>query len=108
MDLNCVSLIGNLTRDPELTSTTTGKLKVNFSIAVNGYKQDDVSFFNCEAWGATAEFISKYITKGNKVGVKGRLQQQRWQKDNKNFQRVVVVVEQVQSLSKKKDNGVPY
>lgn len=77
--MNRIHLIGNLTRDPELSETPAGVAVCKFSIAVsrtyadqNGEKQTD--FFNCTAWRGQAENIAKYCAKGNKIAVVGSMQ----------------------------------
>ena len=72
--MNKVFLIGNLTRDPELTETASGVPVCHFSIAVNrNYSSQDgerqTDFFNCTAWRAMAETIARYTKKGKKVAV---------------------------------------
>lgn len=103
MSFNKVVLLGNLTSDPELRTTTSGQNVASFSIAVNrvynnsqGERQEETSFINCTAWGRTAETISKYVSKGRQILVSGRLQQRTWQdKDTgKNRSAIDVVVEE--------------
>ena len=81
--LNKVILMGRLTRDPELRYTGSETAVANFSLAVeNGYgdgKKTD--FINCVAWSKTAEFASKYFTKGSMAIVAGRLTTRSW-RDN--------------------------
>lgn len=77
--MNKVFLIGNLTRDPELSETGSGVSVCRFSIAVNrdytnadGERETD--FFNCTAWRGAAETIARYCKKGNKVAICGNIQ----------------------------------
>lgn len=84
--LNKVILIGRFTRDPELRSTPQGVSTCSFSLAVDrnyqsagGERQTD--FINCVAWRQSAEFISKYFSKGNLICVEGSIQTRSW-KDN--------------------------
>ena len=96
MDMNNVSLIGRLTRDIEIKYTQTGKTVGNFSIAVNGYKKEDVSFFDCIAWEKTANVIKTYTSKGKRIGLTGILQQQRWDdSDGKPRSKIVIIVREV-------------
>lgn len=108
MAFNKVVLLGNLTADPELRTTTTGQNVASFTIAVNrtytnaqGEKQDETSFINCTAWGRTGETIAKYVSKGRQLLVSGRLQQRTWQdKDTgKNRSAIDVVVEEFSFIS---------
>ena len=77
--MNKVFLIGNLTRDPELTETNTGVALCRFSIAVNrNYGSADgerkTDFFNVVAWRGLGETVSRYAKKGNKVAVSGSIE----------------------------------
>ena len=107
MDINRVIIIANTTRDIELKSTPSGASVANFSIASNRkYKagdetKEDVSFFDCVVWGKLAELCEKYVRKGDKVGIEGRLQQRRWETDGKKASKVEIVVENIQFLSNK-------
>ena len=100
--------MGNLTRDPELRSTTSGSSVTSFALAVNrtwnnaqGERQEETSFIDCEAWGRTGETIAKYVSKGRQLLVSGRLRQDTWQdKDTgKNRSTLRVVVEEFSFVS---------
>lgn len=85
MSINTVTLIGRLTRDPELTYTPSGCEVLKFSIAQNykknksdGSKEDVAQFFDIVILGKYAETMSQYLIKGKQVGVTGKLRQQRW------------------------------
>ena len=76
--LNKVLLIGRLTADPEIKSTTNGKAYLPFRLAIDQeYKPKDgerkTDFISCRAWEGQADFIAKYFKKGNMVGIEGRL-----------------------------------
>lgn len=79
--MNVITIIGNMTRDPELTMTPNGTPVCKFSVAVNdGYgDKKKVFFFNCVAWKGTGETIAKYNTKGSKIGITGKLTQRTWE-----------------------------
>lgn len=105
--MNKVFLIGNLTRDPELTETPSGVPVCHFAIAVNrNYSSQDgerqTDFFNCTAWRATAETIARYTKKGNKVAVSGSVQLRNYE-DNQGVKRtaVDVIVQDVEFLTPK-------
>lgn len=77
--MNQVNLIGNLTRDPEITETSGGVKVCRFAIAVNrNYKGSDgerkTDYFNCVAWRGLGETITKYTKKGNKIRVTGSIE----------------------------------
>ena len=109
--MNKVFLIGNLTRDPELTETPSGVSTCRFSIAVNrnytsqdGERQTD--FFNCTAWRGQAETIARYTKKGNKVAVSGSVQLRNYE-DNQGVKRTAVdiIVQDVEFLTPKTGDG---
>jgi len=109
IDLNHVTVIGNLVRDPELTYTTNGKAVCKFSIAVNDdYGDKKVAyFFDITAWGKSGENVNTYLKKGSKVGVGGKLQQDRWEDKDTGQKRskVRITAHTVQFLTPKGDNG---
>ena len=82
---NSITLVGNLTRDPELRFTTGGKGVASFGIAVgrryqvNGEWQEQTSYFNIVAWGQMGENAAATFTKGMRVIVSGRLEQREYQ-----------------------------
>lgn len=77
--INQVILMGRLTGDPEQRTTTTGKTIASFSIAVDRGGQDDATdFFNVTAWEKLGELVVKYLGKGRRVLVQGRLRQDSW------------------------------
>lgn len=94
-------ITGNLTRDPELRSTTSGNSVCSFSVAVNrnyrdasGEQKEEVSFIDCSAWGKLGEMISQYAKKGSGVLVSGRLRQRSWEdKDGNKRSSIEIVVE---------------
>ena len=96
--LNHITLMGRLTRDPELRRTGTGVAVASFSIAVDrdfggrdgGEKKTD--FIDCVAWRQTGEFISKYFTKGRMIVVEGRLEMRDWTDKEGNKRRNAEVI----------------
>lgn len=103
MDLNSVVLIGRLTRDAELKFTNAGKGVASFSLAVNGYKKDEVHFVNCQKWNA--EKLASFLKKGKRVSVVGRLEQQRWEKNGQSNSRMIVTVDSLQFLDSGSGSG---
>lgn len=111
MSINRVVLIGRLTRDPELRTTTTGKSVCDFTIAVDKrIKPQDGSptadFFRVNAWDKTAEFVSNYLNKGRLVAVDGRLQSRKYT-DNSgaNRESIEIVADNVQGLDRPRDDA---
>ena len=85
MSYNKIIIIGNLGRDPELSYTPQGTAVCKFSVATNerrrdkaGEQQDITTWFRVSAWGKQAENISRYLTKGRKVYIEGRLHVEEW------------------------------
>ena len=109
--LNHITIMGRLTRDPELRRTGSGTAVASFSVAVdrdfgkneNGEKETD--FIDCVAWRNTAEFISKYASKGRMVVVSGRLQIRSWtDKDGNKRRTAEVVADNVYFGDSRRDN----
>ena len=111
--LNKVILMGRLTRDPELRRTGSGTAVTGFSLAVDrnfkgqsGEKETD--FIDVVAWRNTAEFVSKYFTKGRMAVVEGRLQIRDWtDKDGGKRRSAEVVAESVYFADSKKTDAAP-
>lgn len=105
--MNKVFLIGNLTRDPELTETPSGIAVCRFSIAVNRNYTDGngerlTDFFNCTAWRGLGETIARYCDKGNKISVVGSIQLRDYE-DNQGVKRqaVDIIIQDVEFLTPK-------
>lgn len=104
--LNQVALLGRLTKDPELRHTTSDKPVATFTLAVDrGYKKGEADFINCVAWRGTAEFVSKWFTKGQLVAVSGRLSTRTYQdKDGNNRTVTEVVADEAYFAESKRNN----
>ncbi len=109
--MNKVILIGNLTKDPELSETSSGVSYCKFSIAVNrpfvnsdGERETD--FFNITTWRGQAETCAKYLTKGKKVCVVGSLQNCEYTNKN-NVKRTAtdVIASEIEFLSPRQEDG---
>lgn len=99
--MNKVILMGNLTRDPEVSYTKESNTAIaRFSIAVSRkYKRDgdpEADFFDCTAWGKTAEFVEKYFHKGSRMILAGRLENNNY--TNKNGEKVYSIRIQVEEV----------
>jgi len=104
--MNKVYLIGNLTRDPEMRSTSTGVPVCNFSIAVNRRfrnaqtGQQETDFFNIVAWRQLAELCGRYLAKGRKVAVVGSIQTRTYEaQDGSKRSAFDIVADEVEFLS---------
>jgi len=98
--LNYIVVMGRLTRDPELRRTTSGTAVTSFSLAVDrdfksqsGEKETD--FIDIVCWKNTAEFVSKYFSKGRMAVVEGRLQIRNWEKDGVKHRSAEIIAESV-------------
>jgi len=78
--LNNVSLVGRVTRDPEMRTTNGGKTLAVFTLAVQRTK-DEADFIPCEAWEKTAESLRDYVTKGSMIGVEGSIRVENYEVD---------------------------
>jgi single-strand DNA-binding protein len=98
MASNSVTLIGNLTRDPELRYTTGGRGVASFGLAVNrrymqnNEWQEQTSFFNIVCWGDLGENVAATLTKGSRTIVTGRLEQRSWETQDGEKRSVVEVI----------------
>jgi single-strand DNA-binding protein len=106
MSLNRVVLIGNLTRDPESRYTPQGVSVVNTGIAVNRYSKNEsgdyeVDFFNIVAFRRTADYMTQYLKKGNRIAVEGRLQSRSWDDAATGQKRTIyeIIADNVQNLT---------
>lgn len=108
--LNRATIIGNITRDPELRYTPNGQAVTSFSVATNrrwknqatNEFQEATEYHDVVAWGKTAEFIANYLKKGNKVYIDGRLQTRGWETpDGVKQRRTEIIVENYVPLTPK-------
>jgi single-strand DNA-binding protein len=111
--LNKIMLIGNLGRDPELNVTSEGTPVTKFSLAVNrrykgsdGEQKEETEWFNIITWRQLAEICERYLHKGSKVYIEGRLTQRKYT-DKEGIQRtaVEVIASDMKMLDKKPDAG---
>jgi single-strand DNA-binding protein len=97
---NAVTIVGNLTRDPEMRYTPTGKSNTTFGVAVNRSWRNQqtqeweerTSFFNVVTWGNLAENVSSSLQKGMRVLVTGRLEQRSWETDQGEKRSVIEII----------------
>ena len=95
--MNKVILSGNLARDPEVRYTQSGKAVATFAIAVSRWKrpgenQPTADFFNVVAWDKKAEFCSKYLTKGSRILLEGRLQSRSYEAQDGSKRNIIEVI----------------
>ena len=112
-DINRVTLVGRLTRDPELKHLPSGSAVLELGLAVNGRKQDATgewvdkpNFFDVKVFGNQAEMLSQHLAKGRRIGVDGRLDWSSWEsQDGGKRSKVEVIAQSVQFLDSRVDGG---
>lgn len=107
--LNKVILIGNITKDVELMTTTSGISVCRFTLAVNRkFKNSegnyDTDFIPCKAFRKTAEFLSKYTKKGQQISVVGSIQTGNYEKDGQKYYTTDIIVDEVGFVGNKSNN----
>ena len=107
--MNKIAIIGNLTKDPELRSTQDGIPVCGFTVAVNRQKtkanpDPGADFFNVNAWRGLGENCARYLAKGRKVAVTGRVSLRIWEKEDKHGASLEVLAEDVEFLSSRTDS----
>lgn len=113
MSINRVVISGNLTRDPELRVTTGGTQVLSFGVAVNdrrrnpqsGDWEDYPNFVDCTMFGSRAEAISRYLSKGSKVAIEGKLRYSSWERDGQRRSKLEVIVDEIEFLSRGNGQG---
>lgn len=108
--MNRLTIIGNLTGEPELRTTPSGKSVCNFSVAVNRRNkvegQPDADFFRVSAWNQLGENCGKYLSKGRKVAVIGSVSIRTYETQNgKHGATMEVMAQEVEFLSPREENG---
>lgn len=103
MNINHVTIVGRLTRDPEMKALPSGSKVTNFSVATsrtyvneNGGKVETPEFHSIVAFGKTAELAAQYLKKGQLCGIEGRLQTRSWEKDGSKQYRTEIIADRVQ------------
>jgi single-strand DNA-binding protein len=107
--MNKVIMMGRLTKDPDVRYTQAGKAVAGFSIAVDrrfkSEGQPQADFFNCSAFGKTAEFIEKYLRKGIKIALAGEVQNDNYEKDGVKHYGTKIIVDQVEFAESKRNSS---
>lgn len=113
MAINRVSISGNLTREPVLRMTASQTGVLNFTVAVNdrrknpqtGEWEDYPNFVDCTVFGARAEALNRYLHKGTKVAIEGKLRYSTWEKDDEHRSKLSVIVYEVEFMSRDHADG---
>jgi single-strand DNA-binding protein len=110
--MNKLTIIGNLTKDPELRHTQDGTAVCGFTVAVNRKKtknnqEPGADYFNITAWRALGENCAKFLTKGSKVAVVGQISLRTWDNGEKHGASLEVSAEEVEFLSSRNADPAP-
>lgn len=113
MAINRVNISGNLTREPVLRMTASQSFVLNFTVAVNdrrknqqtGEWEDCPNFVDCTVFGTRAEALNRYLHKGTKVAVEGKLRYSVWEKDGEHRSKLSVIVDEIEFLSRDGADG---
>jgi len=113
MSINRVVISGNLTRDAELRRTQSSMAILNMGVAVNdrrrnnqtGEWEDYANFVDCTMFGARAEAIANYLSKGTKVAIEGKLRWSQWERDGEKRSKLEVVVDEIEFMSNRNQDG---
>ncbi|MBQ9020818.1 MAG: single-stranded DNA-binding protein [Eggerthellaceae bacterium] len=112
MSINRVIISGNLTRDPELRQTASGLPVLGFGVAVNdrrknqqtGEWEDYPNFVDCTMFGTRAESVAKFLSKGSKVAIEGKLRWSQWERDGQKRSKIEVIIDELEFMSSR-DSG---
>ena len=107
MSINRVNITGNLTRDPELRATQSGSQVLSFGVAVNdrrripqtGEWEDYPNYVDCTMFGTRAEAVGRYISKGSKVAIEGKLRYSSWERDGQRRSKLEVIVDDIEFMN---------
>ena len=113
MSINRVNITGNLTRDPELRATAGGTQVLSFGVAVNdrrrnpqtGEWEDYPNFVDCTMFGTRADAVSRFLAKGNKVAIEGKLRYSSWERDGQRRSKLEVIVDEIEFMSSRGGQG---
>ncbi len=116
MSINRVNISGNLTRDPEFKSTAGGTGVLTFGVAVNdrrrnpqtGEWEEVPNFVDCVVFGARAEPLSRFLSKGSKVAIEGKLRYSSWERDGQRRSKLEVIVDELEFMSPRQGGSQQY
>jgi single-strand DNA-binding protein len=113
MSINRVLISGNLTRDPELRQTATGMPVLGMGVAVNdrrknattGEWEDYPNFIDCTMFGVRAESVSRFLQKGSKVVIEGKLRWSQWEREGQKRSKIEVIIDEIEFLTRNTGEG---
>lgn len=110
MSINRVVISGNITRDPELRSTQGGMEILALGVAVNdrvkgenGQWTDRPNFIDCVMFGNRAKSVSRFLSKGSKVAIEGKLRWSQWERDGQRRSKIEVIVDEIEFMASRGD-----
>lgn len=111
MSINRVVISGNITRDPELRSTQGGMEILALGVAVNdrrknqqtGEWEDVPNFIDCVMFGNRAKSVSRFLSKGSKVAIEGKLRWSQWERDGQKRSKIEVIVDEIEFMTSRGD-----
>lgn len=111
MSINRVTISGNLTRDAELRQTASGMAVLGFSVAVSDRRknqqteqwEDYPNFIDCTMFGARAQSVSRFLSKGSKVAIEGKLRWSQWERDGQKRSKIEVIVDEIEFMTSRSD-----
>lgn len=113
MSINKVIVTGNLTREPELRALPSGTAVLNFSLAVNdrrknnqtGEWEDHPNFVDCVMFGTRAQSVSRFMAKGMKVAIEGKLHYSQWERGGQKRSKLKVVVDEIELMQQRRESA---
>ena len=110
MSINRVAISGNIGNDPDLRQTASGVQVLSFSVAVNdrvkgedGQWTDRPNWIDCTMFGARAQSVSRFLSKGSKVAIDGKLRWSQWERDGQKRSKVEVIVDEIEFMASRSD-----
>ena len=111
MSINRVAISGNLTRDVDLRTAQNGMPVMGFGVAVNdrrknqqtGEWEDYPNFIDCTMFGARAQSVSRFLSKGSKVAIEGKLRWSQWERDGQKRSKIEVIVDEIEFMTSRND-----
>lgn len=113
MSINRVNISGNLTRDPVMRQTAGGMQVLGFGVAVNdrrknqqtGEWEEHPNFVDCTMFGSRAEGVSRFLSKGSKVAIEGKLRWSQWERDGQKHSKLEVVVDEIELMQQRQQQA---
>lgn len=110
MSINKVLISGNIGGDPSLRQTASGMQVLSFSVAVNdrvkgedGQWTDRPNWIDCTMFGARAQSVSRFLSKGSKVAIEGKLRWSQWERDGQKRSKIEVIVDEIEFMTSRSD-----